>query len=159
MYLDFVAYPDLGPTIRAFKTRIKSPSSASLELTTIAPSIPFLSDDFVLCSLPFMPRKYLKDSIPRRTSTPLLTTLHSVTQYLSLGNPKTTIVSITNVTNEQVAALRISRQKLITDRAIRSGLITEWGENEWREHIFLLDWEAGLLAAGLLTRWSIVIRK
>jgi len=158
LYLDFVSYPDLEPTIRTFQSRLKPTTFGSLEFTTTASKISLFSNDFVLCALPFMPRNYLNGKTTQRTSTPLLASLHHITEYVSSNNSKN-IESIMNITDLQIGALRMSRQSFVTDRALRSAVIEKWGEKGWREHIFLMDWEVGLLAAGFLTRWSIVIRK
>ncbi|KNZ79319.1 hypothetical protein J132_10670 [Termitomyces sp. J132] len=116
------------------------------------------SDSFMLCCLPFTHRKYLGRHIIQRTSTSLFINLHFVTKALSSTTSVTSISSVTNVTSEYVTVLRLWRHRIVTDKVLRTGLVENWGERGWREHVFLLDWEIGLLDAGLLTRWSIVIQ-
>ncbi|KAF8077752.1 hypothetical protein FPV67DRAFT_1462876 [Lyophyllum atratum] len=159
LHLDFITNPYLEATIRIFQSRLKPATLGSLEFTTMASNISFLSNDFILCSLPFTSRKYLQGQTAQRTSTPLLASLRHITECLSSSTSTTTIISIRNITSEHINVLRASRQRLISDRVLRTTLIERWGEEGWREHVFLTDWEAGLLSAGFLTRWSIFIRK
>jgi hypothetical protein len=159
--LDFLPYSDLESSIHnIIQSRLQLRSSALFEFTTLASNIAFLSDQFIFCALPFMPRKYLEQrDRPCRTSTPLLTSLHHITKVISSGPSTVTIERITNVTAEHVMALRMIEQSLVTDRVLRLRLIKKWGIEGWREHRLMIAWEAGLLSAGHLQRWNVVVRK
>jgi len=158
--LDFLPYPELESSIRTIQARLHPGSSALFKFTSISPKIAFLSDQFVFCCLPFMPRRYLlKQDNPRRTSTPLLTSLHHITEVLSTESSTVSIQQITNVTAEHIIALRMMEQSLVTDPVRRLGMIGKWGLDGWRDHRFMIAWEAGLLSAGYLQRWNVVVRK
>ena len=158
--LDFLPYPDLESSIRTIQARLRPGSSALFKFTSISPKIAFLSDQFIFCCLPFMPRRYLlKQDNPHRTSTPLLTSLHHITEVLSTGSPTVSIQHITNVTAEHVTALRMMEQSLVTDPVRRLNMISKWGLDGWRDHRLMIAWEAGLLSAGYLQRWNVVVRK
>jgi hypothetical protein len=107
-----------------------------------------------------MPRKYLlRERGSCRTSTPLLTSLHRIIEVLSSGPSNNTIERITNVTANHVTALRMMEQALVEDRVLRMDLIRKWGVEGWREHRLMIAWEAGLLSAGYLQRWNVIVRK
>jgi hypothetical protein len=50
-------------------------------------------------------------------------------------------------------------QALVEDRVLRMDLIRKWGVEGWREHRLMIAWEAGLLSAGYLQRWNVIVRK
>ncbi|KAH7923480.1 hypothetical protein BV22DRAFT_1130626 [Leucogyrophana mollusca] len=43
------------------------------------------------------------------------------------------------------------------DQGSAQAFITKWGPSAWREHRFLLAWEAALFASGSLERWVVVL--
>ncbi|RDB21066.1 hypothetical protein Hypma_011805 [Hypsizygus marmoreus] len=157
--IDFIEYSDLERTLRAVRSQLQPGCSVSMEFTAIEAHVTFLSDEFILCAIPFLTPKQIRPSSARRTTTPLLVSLHRITEYLTTGTSSTSIETITNATSERITALRLLHKNLLTDRALRSALIRNLEEQGWREHRFMVSWEAELLAAGLLSRWAIVIRK
>jgi hypothetical protein len=48
---------------------------------------------------------------------------------------------------------------LETDQQARKSFVAEWGADCWREHRLLSAWESGLLKAGLLMRWLVIVHK
>lgn len=161
VYLDFIAPSDLASALRFVQSRLIPGAAATLEFTTIAPDITLLSDAFALCAVPFMPRMHARtDAASQRTTTPLLTSLHRVVELLAAAGPvPVTIESVTNATATQITALWALHSRLLADRGLRSALIDKWGEEGWREHRLMVAWEAGLLAAGYISRWIVVVRK
>lgn len=158
--LDFVPYIELESTIRNAQVCLRPGHTVSFEFTAIAPKIPFLSDQFIFCSYPFMPRKFTPTpQVSYRTSTPLLISLPRIIEILVSGTSTTTIETVSNVTAERAGALQLLEQELTTNRALRSAMVGKWGLKGWREHRFKLTWETALLQAGCLARWSITIRK
>ncbi|KAG6862082.1 hypothetical protein C0995_007212 [Termitomyces sp. Mi166 len=155
--LDFIAYNHVERALQSFQSRLKKGITGIIRFTTMASSFPIYSDSFMLCCLPFTHRKYLGRHIVQRTSAPLLLNLHFVIKTLS-STPAASISSIANVTSEYITVLRFWRHRIVVDKALRTALVENWGERGWREHVFLLDWEIGLLDAGLLTRWSIAVQ-
>jgi len=163
LYLDFIPHPQLEASIRNLQSVLRKGIPATLEFTTIAPHISFLSTSFILCALPFLPRKHLatdqNQETALRTSTPLLTSLHRVIELLTSTPSKLTIESILNVSASCVTGLNALEGELQDDRGIRTAFIDKWGVEGWREHRLMMAWEAGLLSAGYLTRWIVVVRK
>lgn len=160
VYLDFIPYSDLEHVLCAVKASLKPGTFVSFEFTTVSPDIPFLSDSFVFCSLPFMPRRYFKhDGLPRRTSMPLLISLHRVIELLTSAACPLFIETVKNVTSEHITAFGALHEALARDRILRSGSIQKWGERGWKEHRFMIAWERALLTAGYLTKWIVVARK
>jgi hypothetical protein len=158
--IDSLPYPSLEPSVRTIQSSLQPGSIVVFEFTTIAADIPFLSDQFVFCCLPFMPRRYLpRNHSSCRTSTPLLASLHRIIEVLSSGPSNTTIKRITNVTTNHVTALHMMEQSLVNDQVVRLDLIRKWGVEGWREHRIMIAWEAGLLSAGYLQRWNVIVRK
>lgn len=158
--LDFVPYIELESAIRNAQVCLRPGHAASFEFTTIASKISFLSDRFVFCSYPFMPRKFTRTpQVPYRTSTPLQISLPRIIEILASGTSTTTIETVSNVTAERASALQLLEQELTINRALRSAIVSKWGLKGWREHRFRLTWEAALLQAGCLTRWCITIRR
>lgn len=160
VYLDFIPYYDLEDTLRNIQSHLKPGSFASFEFTTAIPHVSLFCDSFIFCALPFMPREYLEyDEMLHRTSTPLLISLHRITELLTSGTSPLIIESITNVTSAQITTLKHLDQELVGDKILRSNLIRKWGEKGWREHRLMISWEVGLLTAGYLAKWIIIVRK
>lgn len=93
-----------------------------------------------------------------RTSTPLTISLYSVLGHL-VKNPTAEILVIVNTSQGVIESLEFQRDSLISDSTERTTMVREHGIEYWREHCFLLAWEVGLLKAGFMKKWQIVIRK
>src|SRR5438876_11995586 len=78
--LDYLPYGHLEGAIYNLQSSLSPGSSFTFEFTTLGPSVKFLDQRFVLCAIPFLPRKCMqsKDMAPRRSAAPLLTSLHRV---------------------------------------------------------------------------------
>ncbi|KAF8913526.1 hypothetical protein CPB85DRAFT_553845 [Mucidula mucida] len=118
--------------------------STVLEFTTLASNVPWMSREFILSAVPFLRRA--------GTPTPLLTSLLDV---LKIDDAR--IKTVENVSRQYAALLITTAEfELTEERATRSEFINRFGMQMWREHRFLLIWEAALLNAGLTCRWIVV---
>ncbi|KAF9019377.1 hypothetical protein BDZ89DRAFT_1043934 [Hymenopellis radicata] len=118
---------------------------STLEFTTLAPNVPWMSREFILSAVPFLQRS--------GTPTPLLTSLIDILKV------DARIKTVENVSVQYATLLATTEQKLVEERATRSQFICTFGLEKWREHRFLLAWEAALLHAGLISRWIVVFKK
>lgn len=168
--LDYIPYSQIEASLKSFQTRLRDGASGTLELTTLASNIAFLSTPFIFSAIPFLPRKYLKPDTQtplrttQRTSTPLFTSLPRIIELLTStshagSSTQIRIESIQNVSQHTASFLQTLSTSLEDDSEVRTKFIDRWSIEGWREHRFLMDWEAGLLSAGLLTKWVIVVRK
>jgi hypothetical protein len=116
--------------------------------------------DFILCAIPFLQRTY-RDSTEAlkygRTTAPLLARFNTFVTLLS--SESSTIRSIGNISHWHAHSLLHLEEKLSNDRDIRTNCVQQEGIAGWREKKFMLAWEAGLLRAGFLTRWQVVLVK
>ncbi len=91
-----------------------------------------------------------------RTSTPLLLTLQSVVAALS--NERLSILTLTNISSEHADSLLFQEKELVTSKGLRNQIVRKGGLTGWRKRRLALVWQAGLLSAGLLIRWRIVLK-
>jgi hypothetical protein len=159
--LDFIPYPQIDVTIRNFIRSLPAHKSAAIEFTAIASHIRFLSNNFVLAALPFLPRQYLKSDIRpfQRACTPLLVSLARVTEVLSCLSLHITVKTIEQLSNEYARMLLAREKSLLDDALLRDDSIRQWSVSGWREHRLMLAWEEALFSSGLLVRWKIVFCK
>ncbi|KAF8163503.1 hypothetical protein B0H34DRAFT_837142 [Crassisporium funariophilum] len=156
--LDFISYHRLEAELSVIHLRLGPDSSKAIEFSCLAPGIGFLTHDFVLCAIPFLPTTYRTSKTNTQvshTTTPLFVSLNSVIASLSSG--PWTIKSIQNISNLHALALDKLGQDLLYDKAARSAFIEGANVAAWREKIFRLAWEAALLRAGLLMRWRVIL--
>jgi hypothetical protein len=152
------------------RTTLAPGTFATLEFTTSAPHVTFLSPQFILCAVPFLPHKHARARAKanitptdrrNRTATPLLASLHRVLELLTAG-PGTGALALENVSNvstKYAEGLTGAAERLEDDSATRAAFIHQWGEGAWREQRLMLGWEAALYSAGLLKRWVVIVRK
>jgi hypothetical protein len=163
--LDFVSHASLEPVIRLFQSSLRPSSSATLEFTTRGSTVRFMDRSFILSALPLFPRKYFPSGnlLPQRKSTSLLTSLQHMIKLINTspnsGSPSVTIESVHNVSGEYGKLLQETAAALEDSRCVREPFVLKWGVEAWREHRFWIAWEAGLLGAGFMQRWVIVVRK
>jgi len=91
-----------------------------------------------------------------RTSTPLLLTLQRVVAAMS--NERLSILSVTNISSEHAESLLVQEKELVTIKHLRDHTVNNRGLTGWRKRRLALVWQAGLLSAGLLIRWRIVLK-
>lgn len=158
--LDFVPFHHLEKEINEIQSSLQLGSAINLEFSCLAPAVRFMSRDFILCAIPFLLRTY-KDSkeTPKhsRTTAPLLTPFKTFVDLLS--SESSTIRSIVNISRWHAHSLLQLEERLSNDRHLRMTCVQEEGIAGWREKKFMLAWEAGLLHAGFLTRWRVVLVK
>jgi hypothetical protein len=156
---DFLRPAHLKTFIRTLQSSLQPKTSVTFEFTTLGPSIALLSDPFVLCALPYLPRKYIHQrehsSLLPRTSNPLLTSLHHIIELATSGPSPLVLDSVQNVSGEYATILNAIAAELEDDRQQRSSFIDRFGKECWWEHRFLMSWESALLSAGYLTRWVV----
>lgn len=158
--LDFVPFHHLGKEINKILSSLQSGSTIILEFSCLPPSVTFMSRDFILCAIPFLLRTYkdLKEAPKHsRTTAPLLTRF--ITFVALLSSESSTIRSIVDISRWHAHSLLQLEERLSSDRHLRMTCVQEEGIAEWREKKFMLAWEAGLLRAGFLTRWRVVLVK
>ncbi|KAF8891258.1 hypothetical protein BD779DRAFT_1670894 [Infundibulicybe gibba] len=158
--IDFVPHGCLQSTISAYLSALESNTRLVVNVTTVALGTPLLSHKFLLCSLPFLPRQYLKagsGASPRRGLGSLLTPLHRIIELIS--QHQVTVKAVENVSKAREKELWALEQQLVNDRALRTSTTGNYGIEGWREHRFLTAWEAALLSNGHLVRWSVIICK
>jgi hypothetical protein len=115
---------------------------------------------FILCAIPFLLRTYKHSkeaSKYGRTTTPLMTQFSTFIAFMS--SESSTINSIGNISRWHAHSLLQLEERLSNDRHLRMTCVQEEGIAGWREKKFMLAWEAGLLRAGFLTRWRVVLVK
>ena len=158
--LDFVPFYHLEKEINKIQSSLQSGSTTILEFSCLAPAVRFMSRDFILCAIPFFLRTY-KDSkeAPKhsRTTAPLLARFNTFVALLSSKSP--TIRSIVDISHWHAHSLLQLEERLSNDRHLRMTCVQEESIAGWREKKFMLAWEAGLLRAGFLTRWQVVLVK
>ena len=164
LYLDNLVPSHLESRISTFQSALKPGDSATLEFTTLGPSVTFFSKQFILCALPFLPRKHIRPrkyqrNVVHRTPTALLTSLPRVLELATAGPSPLIVEEVRNVSDKYATILDSVNGELEVDRQMRSAFIEEWGVDCWREHRLLTAWESGLLNAGFLMRWIVVVRK
>jgi hypothetical protein len=159
--LDYLKYGHLEGLIRTLQSTMSPGDSNRLEFTTLGPSVKLLSMPFILCALPFLPRRHVhpRRHETQRTSTPLLTSLHQIIGLATSGPSPFVIDNVRNVSEEYATTLETVVRELALNRQARSSFIDQWGMECWREHRFLTEWESGLLRAGHLMKWIVVVRK
>ena len=72
-----------------------------------------------------------------------------------LSSPRKTILAVTNISAIYASDLLELRERLHFDASTRSSYVARYGVECWRERRLMLAWEAALLRAGMLERWSV----
>ncbi|KAH9901444.1 hypothetical protein C8Q73DRAFT_636589 [Cubamyces lactineus] len=168
--LDCVPYHRLEECIRGLQASLAQGNCLTIGLTTRAGSTAhsFLHPNTIITAIAFFPRAYLRKrnqfttnlaSGGERTTTPLFVTLPRVLALLTSGPEPFKIELVRNVSEEYALFLWRSVDDLEEDREIRGAFAHEWGVKAWREERVCTAWEAGLVDAGLLAGWAIVVRK
>ncbi|KAI0333613.1 hypothetical protein GY45DRAFT_1334878 [Cubamyces sp. BRFM 1775] len=168
--LDCTPYHRLEQCIRGLQTSLAQGDFLTIGLTTRAgpTAHSLLHPDTIITAIPFFPRVYLRKhtqtarnaaSGGERTTTPLFVTLPRVLALLTSGPEPFKIELVRNVSEEYALFLWRSVNDLEEDREIRDAFVREWGVEAWREERVCTAWEAGLIGAGLLAGWAIVVRK
>jgi hypothetical protein len=70
-----------------------------------------------------------------------------------------TVKAVSNISEEYATQLNMIGRELETDRRMRALLISQWGIEGWREHRFLMAWEAALFKVGYLMKWNVVVER
>lgn len=158
--LDFVPFHKLEKEINKIQSSLQSGSTTILEFSCLASEVRFMSRKFILCAIPFLLRTYndpKKAFKYGRTIVPLLTGFNTFVAIMS--SESSTIKSIGNISSWHAHSLLQLEERLSNDRHLRMTCVREEGIAGWREKKFMLAWEAGLLRAGFLMRWRVVLVK
>lgn len=158
--IDEIPYPHLKSSIHHIIRFLPKGTALSFQFTTLAPDIAYLSETFMICAIPFLPRIF--PAVPShedrvRTSTPLLASLHQVIDYLSSASAAANIESMVDISQAYTKTLYSGIKDLTTVTDCRQACIDKYGHKGWREQQFLMAWEAGLLVARHLIRWHVVV--
>ncbi|KAF7363808.1 hypothetical protein MSAN_01038700 [Mycena sanguinolenta] len=164
--LDYLPFSRLESSLLELRANLAPGAIATLEFTTSAPHVAFLSPHFTICAVPFLPRRYLRsaaktDRIRARTATPLQASLHRILELLTAAGPGVALAleNVSNVSKKYADGLNAAAEHLEEASATRAAFIRQWGEAGWREQRLMMGWEAALFSAGLLMRWVVVVRK
>ena len=161
LYLDYVPYGHHENMIRKLQATLSSGESLTLEFTTLCPAVHFLDMRFVLCAVPFLPRKDVrfKTDAFQRTTAPLFMSLPRVIELVTSGSSSLVIGAVNNVSLTYAKILDSIVHDLEVDHQTMKSFVAQWGVNCWREHRLLSAWESGLLKTGLLMRWVVVVHR
>ncbi|KAF8912008.1 hypothetical protein CPB84DRAFT_1761004 [Gymnopilus junonius] len=155
--LDFVRYVDLKAEVgRIQRVRTRPGSTVTIEFSCLATDVGFSTKYFMLCAVPFVPRRLKKMQVDR-TPTALLVRTGDVISLFSTG--PLVMESFTNISHEHASFLQLKEEEFVNSAYIRQKCIRDLGKAGWREEIFMLNFEASLLLSGLLTRWRLILRK
>lgn len=165
--LDAVPYHQLAAYIHAFQCALPHGVSAMLGFSTLGPTVQSGSPQAIFASIPFLPRKNIKqvgtstDLLPssRRSLVPLLATLNEVLDLLTSLPSPLVIASVQNFSDGHAQSVEDYVEDLTYVPSVRKQFVSEWGMDGWREERLLGSWEAALFKVGILTRWLILVRK
>ncbi|KAJ7632963.1 hypothetical protein FB45DRAFT_866459 [Roridomyces roridus] len=159
LHLDYIPLAQLEPSLVQLRATLPAGTSATLEFTTSAAHLSFLSPQFTISAVPFLPRKRVGRSGVARTATPLFASIHRILELLTAGPAALALESVSNESIKYANALNAAATQLEQDPAARSAFIQQWKEEGWRERRLMLVWEAALFSAGHLMRWVVVVRR
>ncbi|KAF9014004.1 hypothetical protein BDQ17DRAFT_1341896 [Cyathus striatus] len=152
--LDYVPCPLLACAISHIQLRLNYKRGAIINFTALSPEVTFLGDSFLAAAIPFLPRN-ASTRLHVRTCSALLT---PVQRHVHLLSSSFTIQNMSNVSLKHATRLQLIARDLADDYMKRTEFIEKWGIKSWREQRTMLSWEAGLLKAGILTRWQVVVQ-
>lgn len=132
-----------------------SGATFSIEFTCFAPGVAFLSSCYILCLVPFL---YASRGHQYRTHRFSVLALSLQKVIGLLNNRYASILTVTNISSKQAAVLCCRERDMVYNGNLRNRLISDEGLVGWRRERFMLLWEAGLLSAGLLFRWRIILK-
>lgn len=157
-YLDFLPHRSMEPFLLSLKKKTcAGPFRQSvLTFTTYESTQSSFSKEFVLTALLYT-RKPRSKAQARRSFAPLHTKLHQVLALLASGKNSLNILVTQNSSTEYAKELNEYAERLEYDPEERTAFIKTSGVQAWREERLYARWEAGLLNAGLLTRWIVLV--
>lgn len=147
--------------IRAAQAALQPGDRLAIEFTAVSPAVTFLSDCFLLCAIPFIPSRLAPVEAPLRfpTSTPLLTSFHRILDLLSSGPDPLAICSIHNLSEMYATQLRADVRAIEEHGDLRAAMVEQIGMNHWRWLKLITDWKTGLLTAGKIVTWMVIVQK
>ena len=157
--LDCVPHHRLESRIRTLQASLPPGTCVVLGLTArpSAAKRSFWTKTTIFTAIPFLPRRSRRAQA--RTTTPLFTSMHTVLGLLTSGQAPLTIEVVRNVSQEYSGFLHRCVGLLEDDTKSRSAFVQKWGREAWNEERLTTSWEAGLVDAGLLESWVIVVSK
>lgn len=165
--LDAIPYHQVAAYIRAFQATLDPGLSAFIGFSTSGSSVQSDRDQFLLASIPFLPRRYIKTASSsvdfpqsaRRTLTPLLTSFTQVLELITSGPSPLAVESVQNVSDGYIAFLEDYVQELTYLPSARDKFVSQWGMAGWREERLLGSWEAALFSSAIMSRWLVLVSK
>ncbi|KAJ7735430.1 hypothetical protein B0H14DRAFT_3516846 [Mycena olivaceomarginata] len=136
---DYLPFSCLEPSLLELRATLTPGTSATLEFTTPAPHVAFLSPHN--STLPG-PRART------RTATPLQASLHRILELLTTGTAALALENVSNVSRQYADGLSAAATHLEEASATRAAFIRQWGDAGWREERLMMGWEAALFSAG-----------
>jgi len=147
--LDLVPYGYLETAIRDIKQSQEKDAFVIFEFSTVSERLAYCSPLFLFCGV-----SILEDESGRRTSMPLLLSLHRAVELFS--GSMFNIQSIRDVSVSHAKHLREKTHHLVADKVIRTSFTGSKGLECWRKARLLLAWEAALLSDGHMIRWRVL---
>lgn len=170
--LDMVSRSNLRAFLRNLQSTTSPGGSVLLAFSTLSAPLSFSSAAYILVAIPFLPHNPVKKEITsslnnhshrplseRRTLLPVQTSLDQIIRELTSGPAAFNIEFVHDASVVHAIDLNKRIQELETDIYSRKAFIAKWGLGTWREERFLIAWETALIAAGLLTRWVVLVRR
>ena len=147
--LDLVPYGYLETAIRDIRQSQPKDVFFVFEFSTVSERLSYSSPSFLFCAV-----SILEDEGGRRTSTPLLLSLHRAVELFS--GSTFNIQSIHDVSASHAKVLREKTHHLVADKVVRTSFTGSKGLERWRKARVLLAWEAALFTNGQMTRWRVL---
>lgn len=116
----------------------------------------------MLCAYPFLPcrsQRSRPSEIQDYSTTPLKLSLPTVLEEINSGPEPLIIQGIHNISGLAAGQIHKHLQEIDADPALRASIVARIGMESWREMKLKWNWRAGLLIAGKLENWMIIVRK
>lgn len=156
-----------APLIRTALHAIPPGKMLTIEFTALAHGISVLSADYMICAVPslLLPppshthkhRHHHKQKHDPFWPAPMRTTLARILRLLSGSGARPLVVdAIHNVSERRVQQL--DAELALLDTRVGRLAVTE-GVAEWRRRKLVKQWEAGVLGAGMMEVWAVVVHR
>lgn len=160
--IDFLPFAHLGTFLRATKSALQPGGLLAIEFTGLSSTVSYLGDSFMLCAYPFLPCQSQRSRLSGNQDysvTPLKLSLSNVLDEINSGSNPLIIQGIHNISGLAAKQIHDHLQEIDADPTLRANIIERIGMESWREMKLKWDWKAGLLVAGKLENWMIIVRR
>ena len=160
--IDFLPYIHLGTFMRATKSARQPGGLLAIDFTGLSPTVSYLGDSFMLCAYPFLPCQSQRSHLSGNqyySTTPLKLSLSNILDEVNSSSDPLVIQGIHNISGLAARQIHDHLQEIDADPALRASIIERIGMESWREMKLKWTWRAGLLMAGKLENWMIIVRR